>query len=305
VLRGVITEDPLKQLPIGSTLDLSPVVYGGANATPVPNSVTNWAYFEGALLSVLVGRATGPSLIAGTAVMIAPGLAMTATHVIEDYLPQLVEGHITLMCVGPATDRLDLWRVSTLSTCPTDDITYLSLQLASALSPTWRFHTLAVTTRAPKPGESVTVIGFRFPEVAHESPLNVRAAGALYAAAGSVTNVYHPLRDRVLMPYPSIEVACGSLKGMSGGALLDGRGYLLGVLSRGFQTDSGDGPSFVSWIVGALNRQLTIPWPPGMYPQLVHILDIDNRVLRMEGRDHIDVVDENTVKYRVWFDRQD
>lgn len=64
------------------------------------------------------------------------------------------------------------------------------------------------------------MIGFRLETVAEESD-NFMLTGDLYASAGEVAAVYHPIRDPTLMPFPTIEIACGALGGMSGGAVLD------------------------------------------------------------------------------------
>jgi hypothetical protein len=107
------------------------------------------------------------------------------------------------------------------------------------------------------------------------------------------------------MPYPTIEIACGSLGGMSGGAILDDDGFLLGVTSRGVDADDGLGPTFAAWIVGALHRSVELPWPPGVYSSPIHLLDIDDRLLGIEGREKVAVVDGMTMHYEVWFRRSE
>jgi hypothetical protein len=82
-IRGMVTVDPLSALPVGTSIDLKPVVFGRANSTPIPEGVSNWTFFEGALLAVLISTPEGDSVL-GTAVVIAPGLAITATHVFEE-----------------------------------------------------------------------------------------------------------------------------------------------------------------------------------------------------------------------------
>lgn len=62
-------------------------------------------------------------------------------------------------------------------------------------------------------------------------------------------------------------------------------GHLLGVISRSFSAPDGRGA------------------PSGLYPQPVHLLDVDRRLLRLEGRDRVRVIDGNTYEYQVWFDR--
>ena len=90
---------------------------------------------------------------------------------------------------------------------------------------------------------------------------------------------------------------------MSGGAVLDETGFLLGVTSRALTSEDGLGPTFAAWVVGALNRELEIARPAGLYPQPVHLLDIDHPLLFIEGRDHVRAVDANRVEHELWFDR--
>lgn len=300
-IYGVVTDDPLADLPIGACIALEPIWFSTSDATDIPQGVTNWTFFEGALLMVFV-RTAEEDVVVGTAAVIAPGLAISAAHVLTDYLAQILAGAASLICIGPRSVGLDFWRVRRLSTCDTDDdVAYLSLELASAIPPQWRLRTIALTTRAPRNGETLHVVGFKFPTVRRE-PGGFRAFGNLYFAAGPVAAVYPIRRDALLLPYPCIEIACGSLNGMSGGAVLDGRGRLVGVISRGWETDDGQGPSYAAWIVGALNRSVEISWPPGMYPQPIHLLAMDTHLMPIEGRDRIEVVSPLRTSYQVWFE---
>jgi hypothetical protein len=285
---------------IGATVSLEPVVFGGSDATVVPDGVTNWTFFNGALSTIVV-RDRSASVATGTAVMIAPGLAITASHILRDRLDEVLAGDVALLGVGPTEAGLDLWQIRKLSIAE-DDVAYLSLELASEISAAWRFRTIPITTRAPRPGELVHVVGFRLDAVdAKDDGLSL--AGDLFAARGKVRATYYPIRDRLLMPYPTIEIACGSLGGMSGGAVLDDSGFLLGVIARGLEAEDGKGPTFAAWVIGAVNRQLDVPWPPGVYEQPVHVLDIDDRLLWVEGRSNVKVLNAQTYTYQVWFDR--
>jgi hypothetical protein len=124
-----------------------------------------------------------------------------------------------------------------------------SLQLASPWVEGWSFTSLGVTTRCPRQGEKLTIFGFRFDDV-QEDGQGYRAAGNLYAAAGTVTDVYHPKHFLPSLPFPTIDIACGSLGAMSGGAVLDHDGLLVGMISRGWTTDDMEGPTYAAWIVG-------------------------------------------------------
>lgn len=301
MLSGTKVEDPLGQLPVGASLSIEPVVFGGTDATPIPDGVTNWTYFGGSLMTILVKNESGVKAM-GTVVAIAPGLAVTATHVLPERLEAVLNGEAALLCAAPTERGLQLWDVRNVNFTPEDDIAFLSLELASEVYEDWRVQVLPVTTRAPKAGEKVHVIGFRLETVAGEGH-SFTLTGDLYAAAGEVVAVYHPIRDPMLMPFPTIEIACGAVAGMSGGAVLDDFGHLLGVISRSFTAADGRGPTSAAWIVGGINRELEITWPSGVYPQPVHLLDIDGQLLRLEGRDRVRVIDGNTYEYQVWFGR--
>jgi hypothetical protein len=284
--RVVITEDPLQSLPVGASLPLKPVVFGGSDASVKPGDVRNWDFFDGALLAV--GFWDGARLdIHGTAAVVAPGLAVTAAHVIRSRLAELGAGTVTLMCIGVRGEGIfDAWKLRSV-TVDHGDIAWLSLELCSAIGESWRFSTVAMTTRAPRVGEELTVVGFRFETSDNwmEAPNALPPlAGRLIAAAGEVQNVYPRQRDGVMVRFPAVEVACGSLGGMSGGAVLDEQGLLVGILSTGFDTDAGDGPIYAAWIISALHLEVNIPWPPGIYQQGVPVLDLPSVACRIIGR---------------------
>ena len=280
---------------------MDPLIFGGSDATTIPEGASNGTFFDGAVLAIVV-RSSSHTSAMGTAVMVAPGLAISATHIVRELLDDILGGTVALLAVGPADRGLDIFHVRKLSISSDSDIMYMSVELASAVSADWRFRTLPMTTRSPRLGERVHVVGFHLDTFSLDGD-DLRLTGNLYTAAGDVGAVHLPMRDRVLMPFPTIEVACGSIGGMSGGALLDESGFLLGVTSRGLTSEDGLGPTFAAWVVGALNRELEIPWPPGLYPQPVHLLDIDQRLLFIEGRDHVRAVDANRVEHELWFDR--
>jgi hypothetical protein len=301
-LTGIVSNDPLANLPIDTSISYEPVVMGGSNARIVPEGVSNWDFFQGAVLAVITKRLGSSFVVEGTAVVTAPGLALSATHVLDSVLPYLASEDAAVACIGVRSEGLDIWNVRKVSYTESDDLAYLSLELASPWVEGWHFTSLGVTTRAPRQGEKLTIVGFKFDNLQEEDG-RFTAAGHLYAAAGTVTAVYSPLRHPTLMPYPAIEISCGSLGAMSGGAVLDGDGLLVGIISRGLETEDRRGPTFAAWIVGALNRKLEVPWPPGLYGDEIHVLDIPEQLLRIEGRDAISVIDENRFRYRIWFDR--
>jgi len=280
-----------------------PVIGAATSAGAVPEGIVNPDFFQGALLGVVVKRlGSEADVIEGTAVVIAPGLALTATHVFVGLMSDLASGQAFLICIGPKTDSLDIWAVRNVSYTTDDDLAYLSLEPLSAITDGWRFSCLPLTTRAPASGEELTVFGFRFDEVRHEGTSYIVAEGDMYAAKGKVTAVYHPMRDAVRMPFPAIEIACDSLGGMSGGAVLDRDGFVVGIVSSGYPASEGQaGTTYAAWVIGALNREVQIPWLPEIYSNPVHVLAIPEPGLHIQGRDALTVIDNETMEYRIWF----
>jgi hypothetical protein len=286
---------------VGQSFQIAPVEFHSSDANQIPQSVKNWDVFQGAMLAVVVASEECQEVV-GTACMIAVGLAVTAAHVFAGLVEQIVSGALGIACFGITTETGEHWRVTELSYAAGEEIAYLSLARASELGQDRVIRIFKLTTRAPKVGELVTMVGFRFPEIVGTRSPGLSMIGHMFAAKGPVTNVYHPRRDNSVMTFPVIEVDCGSLGGMSGGALLDNRGFLLGVTSRGWETADGLGPSYAAWLLGGLNRRVTIGWPAGLYPAKQHVLDIDPRLLLLEGRERVEIIDDNNYSYRVWFD---
>ena len=242
--------------------------------------------------------------ILGIAVMVAPALALAATHVLSGWLEELGDGAAAGMCIGVRGEGLDLWKFRSISYDPADDVAFISLELTSPVSEDWCFSTLALTTRCPAEGEELTIVGFRFNDSgdfpadgSQPSP----ALGDLFAAKGTVSQVFPTGQDLVMVPFPAIEIQCGSRGAMSGGAVIDRDGLVLGVISTGWDTEDGEGPSVASWIVcGALGRTLDVPWPPGAYPEQVPVMEIPEAALRIVGRDAVNI-DGNEMRYRIWY----
>ena len=138
---------------------------------------------------------------------------MTAAHVMRGVAKDLERGRIGCLCIGVRSDGVfDAWKLRSL-TYHDGDLAWLSLELCSAIDDDWGFSIVAVSTRAPKTGEKLTIVGFRFEaQVAttEESSELPPLAGRLIAAAGTVRAVFPHQRDAVVMPFPSIQMACGS-----------------------------------------------------------------------------------------------
>lgn len=298
-------DDPLANWPKDAPLPIRLVEPGFAPASAAPEKVANWDYYDGAV--VMVGVSDGETYtIEGSGVMVAPGLVLSATHVLRHHADAITARTLGVYCIGVRPGgQADLWAVRRSLRYAEDhsDIVFLGVELNSEVSDDWHVSCLPISTRAPRKGEPLTIVGYRFDgQEAELLPLinGVRAVGRgdLYIAVGEVVTIYYPQRDSVLAPYPAIEIKCGSLGSMSGGAVIDEGGSLVGIISRGW----GDGgpPSTAAWIIHALMFDVTLPWPPGAYQPNTPLLDLPHEQLKIYGRDKVRLVGPLEIEYTAW-----
>ena len=79
---------------------------------------------------------------------------------------------------------------------------------------------------------------------------------------------------------------------MSGGAVLDKDGGIVGVVSVGWL--DAEPPSLAAWCVGVFGWHVTASWPPGFYPTDTPIAGIP--VVRILERECLAIKDDGTVE---------
>jgi hypothetical protein len=271
----------------------------------ISTAVQDWAAFDGGV--VAVGTSDGETLtIGGSGVMVAPGLVLTATHVLRDEVAAIEAHELSVWCLGLRRDgRAELWALSRMRFGETEsDLAFLAVRPYSKVPAAWALTCLALTTRLPAAGDPVTVVGFRFDNSGPDGlgsidGFPVVSRGRLYASAGTVLQV-DLYRDSVLAPFPYVEVGCGTLGGMSGGAVIDARGAVMGILSVGLSHEDGRGPSHAAWILQALQFDVALSWPRDVYPSEVSILDLPEDLMRIIGREHVELIGPLEIDYRPW-----
>jgi hypothetical protein len=304
-----MVDDPLAGRPTDAPIPIRLVEPGFAPASAVPDGVKNWDYYDGAI--VMVGITDGEAYtVEGSGVMVAPGLVVSATHVLRDHADAIAARDLSVYCIGVRSgQRADLWAVPRSLRYAEDnsDIMFLSVELSSEISDDWYVSCIPISTRMPAERERLQIVGYRCerPDAAPE-PLpfirGVRAVGRgdLYVAVGETETIHYPQRDALLAPFPAIEIGCGALGGMSGGAVIDEQGALVGILSRSFDTEDGRGPSTAAWIIHALMFDVTLPWPPGAYEPDTPILNLPHDQLTIYGRDNVRLVGPMDIEYTAW-----
>jgi hypothetical protein len=221
--------------------------------------VENMAHYEGLLLGVLFLEKYKCGVF-GSAVMVAPGIAVTATHIFDDSL-QLATGETRIVCAGLTSSGPRHWHVRYHHRVEQSDVTILGLEFASPFPADGQFVQAVLTNRLPAIGEHVMIAGLRaasnekvqgdenmwFPVIDNR----IQWAGDVLVAVGEVTAHHLTGRDGNL-PGPTIEVACSTPGGLSGGPAFDREGKLIGVLAASFDDPDGRGPSQVSLLRTAL-----------------------------------------------------
>ena len=301
----MLISDPASGLPVGTALKFQPVLL--VYTPPIPAvALADWASFHGVVLAIAFsdGRT---DRVEGSAVLVAPGIALCAWHVVEPQLPRLMSGGLGVVCFGIEPNGLALWHIRKVTHVPETDFAILGLERGSAVRSGEILHQASVTTRFPSVGERVTIYGFRAsePYFARMREGEVTVSGQLLSCAGEVVQHFPTGRDRVMLPWPTIEVACPSWGGMSGGPVVDQTGRLIGLLSSSMSTEAHDGPSYVSHLFPALTARFEGGWPAPLFREPNTLLELDHRLCEIEGRDALSyAVDALSgrvaTKYRIW-----
>ncbi|MGO9891175.1 MAG: trypsin-like serine peptidase [Solirubrobacteraceae bacterium] len=289
-----ITHDPVNSLPSGRPFPVRWVAAGDAGVDDVARGVINWEYYEGAI--VTVGDTHGDTYrVWGSGVMVAPGLVLTAKHVVVDHYEALTARKLSLYCLGfRSSGKADLWVMRSMSfPANNSDIAFLGVELSSEVDEDWYVSCIPLSVRTPREHETLTLVGYVFdnPEANPVPPVKgvpvVGGTGGMFAAKGQVEDIYFPVVNDGELNHAGIQISCGAFGGMSGGAALDDSGALVGLISWGTDPTPGAGFHIAAWIVGALPFEVTLPWPAGTYEPDTPILKLPEDKLKIIGRETV------------------
>ena len=294
---GKVTDDPAKSAPVGTQFnviwnDYYPLIDSGAGSLG-----DEWTHFDTALLALCFGDGRTIRLD-GSAVLIGPGLALAAKHVIEPILDALLAGSVAPVAVSVTANGIVHWRVHQIIRGGTD-VAILRLDLASAYPP-HGLQCATLSTRTPAVGEPVMIAGVRSEQVIQPGePLGL----TVRVGVGEVSDVYEIGRDRVLLPTPCVAVRCLTLGGMSGGPAFDKNGHLIGILTSSLEDDVG--PSNVSLWWPTAADPIESLWPPGLTTLPTSLLELAQAgVIKIVGADALTSIaggESNfEVEYRPW-----
>jgi hypothetical protein len=301
VLLGQIVDDPLEQMPDGLTMKFFPTAF-----LPQPDlkrsALLDWDFFDGALLALHFGSANNQSVL-GSAILVAPGIALCARHVVEPFVQAIQRKEIGFICSAISKSGVMFWRIVEVTLSRQTDIAILALRFAARMPKSNEFTLAGISTRMPRIGELMTIAGFVAGKMQFQSqlPSPNSIEGNICVATGKVSQQFELKRDSHMLPWPTVEVDCANLGGMSGGPAFDNRGMLVGIVSSGFD----EGPVFVSLIWPALAIKVQPEWPMGYYQGPVSITEIDAAVCHIDRREAVSLEqDQSTgwpkIVYQKW-----
>jgi hypothetical protein len=223
----------------------------------------------------------------GSAVMVAPGVALTARHVFDHLRREGFLGEVGgyLLALGFHKHGMAIWNPDSFTNIGDGDLALLTLVRATA-SPNPAadapvpVNVAVLAARQPSIEERISLFGFVASELKFEKLNDGNGAGlSLLGSVGPVTDVYGAGRDRTL-PNPSAAVAAKTIGGMSGGGAFDAQGRLIGVITSGFA----DEVSFISLSWSSVFTPLQIAWPHGLVqsPTTLHAM-ADQGLCHIDG----------------------
>ncbi len=254
VAAGVVTSDPLAELP-HSAVRVTPRLFQIAAIENVSHGFAEVGAFEGILLA-LGFRTAGEHHTLGSAVLVHPGLAITAKHVVAEWTPLIARGEATIVGQAPTPSGLLMWQVEAVSEMHNSDLAVLSLRLRVEMPDD--FSTCHIETRMPSIGDVVFLTGF----TVHTSTIDIsprmEVDGLIRVCHGAVCDLWPNGRDSVMLPSSSFAVRCPAFGGMSGGPVFNAEGKMLGVVSSSLD---GDDIACVSHVAPALLMAVRPAWP--------------------------------------------
>lgn len=294
---GRLTANPFEGVDTSIALQFEQATFT-PNDSPGFHRIANMAHYRGLLLSVHFVTETWGTL-EGSAVMVAPGIAITATHVIQDYKSLIMEKGLRPICIGYTSSGLQAWLVRHVSPVDTPDggtdLAVLCLELASTIPPDHTFTQAVVTTRRPEVSEQIMVVGFRasnqhVPYDQHHAfdivDGNIRYGSDIFASVGAVRN-YHPEGRRPMSSGPMLEVECSSPGGLSGGPVFDKYGRMFGVLCSSI--DGAPPISYVSCLWPATGQPISAAFFQGRLPEQFCLLDLPSELCGIDGRESLKI----------------
>ena len=189
----------------------------------------------------LCGFSGQRAFVGGTAVIIAPGLAITASHVLDEIRSRFgydrLSKNIELDIYVNQLNTGACWYVCHASSWVGTDITVLSLKARNDLARSASVDQLPIVVDPPTLGTKVTALGY--PGTGLTIPRNdgdvlqMNFSITPTVSEGEVVDIHRSLRDTVSLRFPCFAVNAEFTAGMSGGAVFNENRELCGLVCSG------------------------------------------------------------------------
>lgn len=207
--------------------------------------------------------------VMGSAVMVGPGLLLTATHVLEEIASEGASPVFLTFLKGGARAWLPR-DVSALSKPSqfhdrddvVSDLALVSCTLNSDAAETYPLTIAPMQIALPLVGERLWAMGFR-----HQGINDEAALVTPLVSSGLVVAAYPNGRGERMIS-PCFEVNMETVGGMSGGAVVNADGFLVGIVSSSWE----GGPSYMTLIWDAVRLRVRSSVPKLQRDERVSIL---------------------------------
>lgn len=196
----------------------------------------------------IFGFSQSKGYVAGTAVMIAPSLALTASHVLAEIAAQFGQNvgslnlELDIYIVQPGTGAC--WYVIGSASWVGSDITILTLKARNQIASEIVISQLTISVDPPALAEEVSALGYPNTGIViaqnDSEILRIGLAIRPTISVGKVIEVHADKRDSVMLPFPCFAVDSEFSAGMSGGAVFNARRELCGLVCSGGKGDLQD-----------------------------------------------------------------
>lgn len=303
-VEATVVHDPLQTLSQDLKIHFARRSFQG-HATQGATTLDNWDFFEGTLLKVVFVEKKQPHVL-GSGVLVAPGVVLTATHVVDPFLKRLADGKAAGVCFGITSQCGLIWNIHKITSVPGIDITILGVVLASELPREMPIQLSAITTRSPKIGERLTICGFSATDMKQMTQREgMEVSGNTWVCLGEVTQTYPLYRDTAMLPWPCVEIAVRSHGGMSGCPVYDHNGLLIGLLSSSLEGDDFNSVSYASLLWPALGTLFEGCWPGGFWTKAMSLIEIDPQICYIDRRDAVSITTDSagarTISLEPWY----
>jgi len=200
-------------------------------------------------IPILAISDAGTSVASGTAAVVGPWLAITAWHVVADFIERFgaVYGKsgiepgfqlITMLTLAKNHGVMPL-RVGKIWASPRVDIAFLELLPASenTIDHKWKYAPLDLIP--PKIGDCVSAFGYArstIEEIVVDGPIP-RWQTSPCTSVGEVVEVHAAQRDSVQLRFPCFRTTMRLEGGMSGGPLFNDEGLICGIACSSFDME--------------------------------------------------------------------